>query len=167
MMRGRVICLWLALNLAVGGWRNAKVALKRRDKIRLIPVLAVATAFESCGVDLRLRYMVVGVRILRMLDQPFFHRRRHRWRLLLLLWLLSLLIHGLAVDLFGPFHLLQPLSQSGLASLFSRGCGCGLNRFWRLCVDSGLGQFCRRLLRRGCNRRLVLGGELRLIFAAH
>src|SRR5262249_62410791 len=99
----------------------------------------------SSGEYLRFRDMVVGVRILSMRDHPFFRRRRHRWRLLLLLWLLSLLIHGLAVDLFGPFHLLQPLSQSGLASLFSRGCGCGLNRFWRPCVGSGLGQFFRRL----------------------
>src|SRR5262245_56619679 len=143
MMRGRVICLWLALNLAVGGWRNAKVALKRRDKIRLIPVLAVATAFESCGVDLRLRYMVVGVRILRILDQPFFHRRRHRWRLLLLLWLLLLLMHGLAVDLLGPFHLLQPLSQSGLASLFSG--GFGLNRRQRRCIGSNRRRLSRDL----------------------
>ena len=64
---------------------HAEMALERWEEIRLIPGFAIAVAFQSCGVDLRLRDVIGRVHVLRMLSQPFFNVRRHRGRLRLLL----------------------------------------------------------------------------------
>jgi hypothetical protein len=64
---------WTALSIpglpstVIGSRRNAKMTLNRWDEIRMIPRLAIADSFHIRQMDLRLRYRIIGVGILRVL----------------------------------------------------------------------------------------------------
>src|SRR5262249_41540375 len=73
--------------LPVATRRNTEMAFQGWDKIGLVPTLAVAITFERCGINLGLRYVIVGIAILRMLSQPFLNLSGHRGLLRLLLLL--------------------------------------------------------------------------------
>jgi len=96
------------------------MTLEVRNEIIVIPVFAITTAFESCGVDLCLRYGVGRIHVLRMTVQPLLYTRWHRWLLRLLrLWLFGLL-QLLAGKFFCLFHLSEPRSQSRPCRLIGR-----------------------------------------------
>jgi hypothetical protein len=95
------------------------------DEIRMIPRLAIAHSFHVRQMDLRLRYRIIGVGILRVLGQPSFDRLRHNE----LLWLSSArrrLTYGRTRQCFRVFNFSKSLLER---LLFCRryGLGCSIS----------------------------------------
>src|SRR5262245_50420652 len=93
--------IFVPLSLAVP---NAEMTLNARNEIIVIPIQAITNTLHRRQVNLGLRDLIVGVRILRMTTQPLLHMRWHRW----LLWLtrtLRLLLLSLSLQALGSLHL--------------------------------------------------------------